>query len=113
MRATGRPQAGIFGLVHDAHAAAAQLLDDAVVRERLADQWIAAGLTVAVAMANRDLACGQIDRRAGEKAVRVVVRGEQRAKLAFQLPVGAAGAAQKRLALRGGRSSADCSSLST
>ena len=40
---TAQPR--IFGLVHDAHAAAAQLLDDAVVRERLTDQRIAAGLS--------------------------------------------------------------------
>ena len=34
-------QPRILGFVDDAHAAAAQLLDDAVVRERLTDQWIA------------------------------------------------------------------------
>ncbi len=30
---------GVLGLVHDAHPAAAQLLDDAVVRDGSADQW--------------------------------------------------------------------------
>ena len=34
-------QPRILGFVHDAHSAAAQLLDDAVVRERLTDQRIA------------------------------------------------------------------------
>ena len=35
--ATKRSQARVFGLVDDAHAAAAQLFDDAVVRDGLAD----------------------------------------------------------------------------
>ncbi len=32
-------QPRVLGLVDDAHAAAAQLLDDAVVRDGLADHW--------------------------------------------------------------------------
>ncbi len=39
----------VYGLVDHAHAAAAELLDDAVVRERLTDQRIGAGLTAVVA----------------------------------------------------------------
>src|SRR5947207_4474576 len=32
-------QAGVLGLVHNAHAAAAEFLNDAVVRDGLADHW--------------------------------------------------------------------------
>ena len=46
-------QPRVLGFVHDAHAAAAQLLDDAVVRERLTDQRIGAGLDVIAAAAIR------------------------------------------------------------
>ena len=42
-------QPRILGFVDHAHPAAAQLLDDAVVRERLTDQRIAAGLAAVVA----------------------------------------------------------------
>ncbi len=34
---TSSPQLGVFGLVHHAHAAATQLLDDAVVQDGLAN----------------------------------------------------------------------------
>src|SRR6185436_18727395 len=56
-------QARIFGFVHHAHPAAAELLEDAVVRERLTDQRIVAGLTAVVAALSGELACGEIDRR--------------------------------------------------
>ena len=38
-RATKRSQARVFGLVDHTHPAAAQLLDNAVVRDGLADHW--------------------------------------------------------------------------
>ena len=89
----------VFGFVHHAHAAAAQLLDDAVVRERLTDQRIAAGLTAVVAVLSGELACGEIDRRGGEKAVRTVVRGEQRMDFFLQPSVAATHVAKMGVAL--------------
>ena len=82
----------VVGLVHDAHASAAQSLDDAVVRERLTEEWIAAGLNIIAAAPSGELPCGQIDRRSGQKAVSVVVGVEQRADFVLQLRVAAAGA---------------------
>ena len=37
--ATTRSQARVFGFVNDAHAAAAEFFDDAVVRDGLANHW--------------------------------------------------------------------------
>ena len=82
----------ILGLVDHAHPAAAELADDAVVRERLTDQGVALGVTAADAALSRQLACGEVDRWSGEKAVGAVVCGEQRTDVAFQLLVAAAGA---------------------
>ena len=96
-------QARILGLVHDTHAAAAELLDDAVVRERLTDQGVAAGPDVVAAAPSGELACGQIDRRSAEKRVGAVVRLDQRADFVLQLLVAAAGAPQKHVAIRRGK----------
>src|SRR5687767_11564482 len=85
---TAQPR--VFGLVHDAHAAATELLDDAVVRERLTDQRIAAGLTAVVAALSGELACGEIDRRIAEEPVGTVVCSEQRTDFFFQPLVAAA-----------------------
>ena len=104
-------QPRIFGFVDDAHAAAAQLLDDAVVRERLTDQRIAAGLTAVVAA---------LLRRARVRRDRSPERREtcrhgrvRRAASGLRAPA----ARRRRSALRRkrrapprGRSSADCSS---
>src|SRR5215213_3529482 len=94
---TAQPR--VFGLVHDAHAAATQLLDDAVVRERLTDQRIAAALTAVVAALSSELACGEIDRRSTEEPVGAVVCGEQRTDFVFQPLVGAARVAKIGVAL--------------
>jgi hypothetical protein len=74
----------VFGFVHHAHPAAAELLDDAVVRERLTDQRIAASLTAVVAALSGELACGEIDRRSAEEPVGTVVCGEKRTDFFFQ-----------------------------
>ena len=95
----GTAQPRIFGLVHDAHAAAAELLDDAVVRERLTDQRIAAGLTAVVAALSGELACGEIDRRSAEEPVGTVVCGEQRTDFFFQPLVAATRVAKIGVAL--------------
>ncbi len=94
---TAQPR--VFGLVHDAHAAATQLLDDAVVRERLTDQQIAVGLTAVVAALSGELACGEIDRRSAEEPVGTVVCSEQRTDFVFQPLVGAARVAKIGVAL--------------
>ena len=94
---TAQPR--VFGLVHDAHAAATQLLDDAVVRERLTDQRIAAGLTAVVAALSGELACGEIDRRSAEEPVGTVVCGEQRTDFVFQPLVAATRVAKIGVAL--------------
>ena len=103
----GTMQPRIFGFVDHAHPAAAELLDDAVVRERLTDQRIAAcpersrraGLTAVVAAFSGELACGEIDRRRAEETVGTVVCGEQRTDFFFQPLVAAARVAKKGLAL--------------
>ena len=77
--------------VDDAHTAAAELLGSAVVRERPTDQRIPGALPV-IAAVSGELACGQIDRRSGEKAVCPVVCGEQRQDFVLQLFVAVAGA---------------------
>jgi hypothetical protein len=89
----------IFGFVHHAHAAAAELLDDTVVRERLTDQRIVAGLTAVGAGLPGQLACGEIDRRCAEEPVGTVVCGEQRTHFVFQRLVGAARVAKIGVAL--------------
>ena len=89
----------IFGFVHHAHPAAAELLDDAVVRERLTDQRIAAGLTAVVAALSGELACGEIDRRSAEEPVGTVVCGEQRTDFVFQPLVAATRVAKIGVAL--------------
>ena len=95
----GTVQPRVFGFVDDAHAAAAELLDDAVVRERLTDQRIAAGLTAVVAALSGELACGEIDRRSAEEPVGTVVCGEQRTDFVFQPFVAAARVAKIGVAL--------------
>ena len=81
---------------------AADPLDDAVVRERLTDERIAAGRDVVAAARSGQLPRGEIDRRSAEKAAGAVVCREQRANFVLQLLVAAAGAAQKDVALRCG-----------
>ena len=34
------PQLGVLGLIHDSHPAATELLDDAIMRDGLADHWL-------------------------------------------------------------------------
>ena len=68
---------------------------------RLTDQRIAAGLEVVVDAPSGELACGQIDGRSAEKAVRAIVCGEQRADFVLEVLVAVAAAPQKRVALRG------------
>jgi hypothetical protein len=92
-------EARVVGLVNDAHAAAAQPGDDTVVRERLTDQRIAAGLTAVVAAFSGELPCGEIDRRGAEEPVGPVVRGEQRTDFVFQALVGAARVAKIGVAI--------------
>ena len=89
----------IFGFVHHAHPAAAELLDDAVVRERLTDQRIAAGLTAVVAALSGELACGEIDRRSAEEPVGTVVCGDERSDFVFQPLVAATRVAKIGVAL--------------
>ena len=89
----------ILGFVHHAHPAAAELLDDAVVRERLTDQRIAAGLTAVVAALSGELACGEIDRGSAEEPVGTVVCGEQRTDFFFEPLVAAARVAKIGVAL--------------
>ena len=72
----GTVQPRIFGFVDHAHPAAAELLDDAVVRERLTNQRVAAGLTAVVAALSGERACGEINRRRAEEPVGTVVCGE-------------------------------------
>ena len=95
----GTVQAQILGLVHHAHAAAAEPRDDAVVRERPADQGIDAGLAVSGAVRPGEPACGQLDGRIGKKAVGPVVCGEQRAHLVLEPLVAAARVANIGVAL--------------
>ena len=113
LSATGRLQPRIFGFVDDAHAAAAELLDDAVVRERLTNQWIAAGLTAVVAALSGELACGEIDRRSGEEpsARSCAASSERSSPSSCASPPQARWRNTSRSAA--GSSSADCSSLST
>ncbi len=95
-------QPRVFGLVDDAHAAAGQPGDDVVVRERLVDQRIAAGLMVAVAALAGELACGEINRRSREEALGMVVCGEQRPDLVLQPLVATTGVAKIGVALERG-----------
>src|SRR6266487_4849921 len=80
----------IFGFVHHTHPTAAELLDDAVVRERLTNQRIAAGLTAVVVALSGELARGVINRRRAEESVGTVVCDEQRPDFFFQQLVSAA-----------------------
>ena len=89
------PQPRILGLVYDAHSAAAQLLGDPIVRERLTDQRIAAGTAAVAAALSGELACGKIECGSAEKAVGTVVGGEQRADFVLPWLVAGAGAPRR------------------
>ena len=69
-------QPRVFGFVDHAHSASAELLDDAVVRERLTDQRVDLRLTAALAARFGEFACGKIKGRSAEEPVGAVVRGE-------------------------------------
>jgi hypothetical protein len=100
----------ILGFVDDAHAAAAQLLDDAVGRERPTDQRIA-GLTAVVAALFGEIACGESDRRSAEEPVGTVVCSEQRTDFFFQPLVAASPVAKIGVALYRGNVERDLQQL--
>ncbi len=98
-------QPRILRLVDHAHPPGAQLLDDAVVRERLTDQGTVPGpdmldAVVEATPAFSKRACGDTNRRSGEKLVGAVVGRKQRPYLLLQLLVAAAGALQEHVPLR-------------
>ena len=99
LRATGRPRRVSSALYTTPMPPPPSLLDDAVVRERLTDQRIAAGLTAVVAALSGELACGEIDRRSAEEPVGTVVCGEQRTDFFFQPLVAATRVAKIGVAL--------------
>ena len=91
---------GVLRLVDHAHAAAAELLDDAVVGEGLADQGVSAlGRVVGVIEGER--LCGHFDSRAFQEVLRVGLRTQQRADLPFQRLIARARPSEKRVALLG------------
>jgi hypothetical protein len=99
LQGDGALQPGILGFVDDAHPAAAELLDDAVMRDRLTDQRIAAGPTAVVAALIGELACGEIERQSTEEPVGTVVCSEQRTDFFLQPLVAAARVAKIGVAL--------------
>ena len=102
----GRLQPRVLGFVDDAHAAAAELFDDAVVRQRLTDQSIGIGLgavvAVVTAVGSGELTCGHVDGRSAQKAAGAVVCGEQRADFLLDLRVAGARVPHEGVALRRG-----------
>ena len=91
---------GVLRFVDHAHAAAAELLDDAVVGEGLADQGVSALWRVVVLVVG-ERECGHFDRRAFQEVLRVGLRTQQCADLPFQRLVARARAPEKRVALLG------------
>jgi hypothetical protein len=92
-------QARVFRFVHDAHAPAPQLFDDAVMRDDAADQVVGGGCFAIMPV--RDGCSGHFYRGAFEEAARLFFGSEQRPHFAFQLAVAVAGLPQKPVALTG------------
>jgi hypothetical protein len=99
-------QPRVLSFVNHPHPTATEFLDDAVVRQRLAEQWIVPDPEtlggVVAARPSSVLARSHADRRPAEETAGPVVGSEQRPHLLLQLLVVAAGASQKTVALRRG-----------
>ena len=91
-------ESSVLRFVDHAHAAAAELLDDAVVGEGLADQGVSAFWRV-VGVLLGERSCGHFERRTFQEALRVGLRTQQRADLTFQRLITRAHASEERVAL--------------
>jgi hypothetical protein len=93
-------KAGILRFVDHAHAAAAELLDDAVVGEGMADQGVSA-LWRVLGLVGGERSCGHFDSRSFQEVLRVGLPTQQGADLPFQRLITGARPSEKRVALLG------------
>jgi hypothetical protein len=89
---------GVFRFVDHTHASAAKLLHDAIVGDRLAEEWFLASFkTLGIVAGNRSR--GHLNRRRRQKRAGLSLRLEQGADLALQRHIAGAAPLQRRFAL--------------